>query len=123
MRVYVSDNCLHSRLLWWFPRAPDFEKRGVKLIGISANGLSDHEKWVEDINEWGAKYGPTNVQFPIVRVVGTLCHIYAWRITPQDQIDCTPFRSPMRTGKSLRSTTCLTSRMRPTVTRRAYLSL
>ena len=49
------------------PRAPDFEKRNVKLIGISANGLDDHEKWVEDINEWGAKYGPTNVQFPIVR--------------------------------------------------------
>lgn len=47
-------------------RAPDFEKRNVKLIGISANGLSDHEKWVEDINDWGAQYGPTNVQFPIV---------------------------------------------------------
>ncbi|KAH9921484.1 cysteine peroxiredoxin [Epithele typhae] len=47
-------------------RAPDFEKRNVKLIGISANGLSDHEKWVEDINEWGARYGPTNVQFPII---------------------------------------------------------
>ena len=38
----------------------------MKLIGISANGLSDHEKWVEDINDWGAQYGPTNVQFPIV---------------------------------------------------------
>ncbi|PIL36706.1 hypothetical protein GSI_00395 [Ganoderma sinense ZZ0214-1] len=47
-------------------RAPDFEKRNVKLIGISANGLSDHEKWVEDINDWGAQYGPTNVQFPII---------------------------------------------------------
>ena len=45
----------------------------MKLIGISANGLSDHEKWVEDINEWGAKYGPTNVQFPIVRLARLIC--------------------------------------------------
>ena len=50
-------------------RAPDFEKRGVKLIGISANGLSDHEKWVQDINDWGTKFGPTDVQFPIVSVL------------------------------------------------------
>ncbi|KAI9001134.1 cysteine peroxiredoxin [Trametes punicea] len=47
-------------------RAPDFEKRGVKLIGISANGLEDHKKWVEDINEWGSQFGPTDVQFPII---------------------------------------------------------
>ncbi|KAI0676791.1 cysteine peroxiredoxin [Trametes maxima] len=43
-------------------RAPDFEKRNVKLIGISANGLEDHHKWVEDINEWGS----TSVQYPII---------------------------------------------------------
>ncbi|KAH7922449.1 thioredoxin-like protein [Leucogyrophana mollusca] len=47
-------------------RANDFAKRNVKLIGISANGLKDHNKWVEDINEFGAKYGPTDVQFPII---------------------------------------------------------
>ena len=47
-------------------RAPDFEKRGVKLIGISANGLADHEKWVKDINDWGSQFGPTDVQYPIV---------------------------------------------------------
>jgi len=47
-------------------RAPDFEKRNVKVIGISANGLEDHHKWVEDINEYGAKVGPTNVKFPII---------------------------------------------------------
>ena len=50
-------------------RAPDFEKRGVKLIGLSANGLADHEKWVKDINEWGSKTGPTDVQYPIVSLV------------------------------------------------------
>ncbi|KAG9317561.1 nucleophile aminohydrolase [Chiua virens] len=47
-------------------RVPDFAKRNVKVIGISANGLGDHYKWVEDINDYGAKFGPTNVQFPII---------------------------------------------------------
>ncbi|EKM59611.1 uncharacterized protein PHACADRAFT_170200 [Phanerochaete carnosa HHB-10118-sp] len=45
---------------------PDFEKRGVKLIGISANGLEDHYKWAKDIEEWGAQFGPTTVDFPII---------------------------------------------------------
>ena len=47
-------------------RAPDFEKRGVKVVGISANGLEDHHKWIQDINEYGGKVVPTDVQFPIV---------------------------------------------------------
>ncbi|KIJ70184.1 hypothetical protein HYDPIDRAFT_121695 [Hydnomerulius pinastri MD-312] len=47
-------------------RADDFAKRNVKIIGISANGLHDHKAWVEDINEYGAKYGPTDVKFPII---------------------------------------------------------
>jgi alkyl hydroperoxide reductase subunit AhpC len=44
----------------------EFKKRGVKVIGISANNLSDHEKWIKDINEYGSKTGPCEVQFPIV---------------------------------------------------------
>ncbi|KAG5637841.1 hypothetical protein H0H81_003046 [Sphagnurus paluster] len=47
-------------------RAPDFAQRGVKVIGISANGLEEHHKWVQDINEYGGKFGPTDVQFPII---------------------------------------------------------
>ncbi|KXN83711.1 Mitochondrial peroxiredoxin PRX1 [Leucoagaricus sp. SymC.cos] len=48
-------------------RAPDFQKRNVKVIGISANDLGDHEKWVVDIKEYGeATSGPTDVQFPII---------------------------------------------------------
>ncbi|KIK99249.1 hypothetical protein PAXRUDRAFT_822941 [Paxillus rubicundulus Ve08.2h10] len=47
-------------------RADDFAKRNVKVIGISANGLDDHKAWVQDINEYGAKYGPTKVEFPII---------------------------------------------------------
>ncbi|KAI0092580.1 cysteine peroxiredoxin [Irpex rosettiformis] len=47
-------------------RAPDFAARNVKVIGISANGLKEHEQWVKDIEEWGGKVGPTDVSFPII---------------------------------------------------------
>jgi len=43
-------------------RAPDFKKRNVKVIGISANELESHEKWIQDINT----VGQTDVQFPII---------------------------------------------------------
>ncbi|CAG8696741.1 12214_t:CDS:2 [Acaulospora colombiana] len=47
-------------------RAPDFAARGVKLIGLSANGLESHQEWIKDINKVGASIGPTDVQFPII---------------------------------------------------------
>ncbi|KIJ39496.1 hypothetical protein M422DRAFT_230739 [Sphaerobolus stellatus SS14] len=47
-------------------RDEDFKKRNVKVIGISANGLEDHNKWVKDINDYGSKSSPTDVQFPII---------------------------------------------------------
>ncbi|KAI0069077.1 1-Cys peroxiredoxin [Artomyces pyxidatus] len=43
-------------------RAPDFAKRGVKVIGLSASALDLHHKWIVDINEWGK----TDVQYPII---------------------------------------------------------
>ena len=30
---------------------PEFEKRNVKVIGLSVDGLSDHDKWSKDIEE------------------------------------------------------------------------
>jgi alkyl hydroperoxide reductase subunit AhpC len=39
-----------------------FERRGVKMIGLSANDLSSHGRWIEDINE----ISKTNLQFPII---------------------------------------------------------
>jgi len=46
-----------------FARLKDeFEKRGVKMIGLSANDLTSHDSWVKDINE----VGNTNLQFPII---------------------------------------------------------
>ncbi|BFZ63545.1 peroxiredoxin 1 [Saitoella coloradoensis] len=41
---------------------PEFSKRGVKLIGLSANGLESHEGWIKDINE----VGNTSLNFPII---------------------------------------------------------
>ncbi|KAI0121146.1 AhpC/TSA family protein [Xylariales sp. AK1849] len=41
---------------------PEFTKRGVKLIGLSANTLGSHEGWIKDIDEvTGSK-----VSFPII---------------------------------------------------------
>lgn len=50
----------------------EWDARNVNVIGLSANPLADHEKWIADINEI------SNVQlnFPIIadddRVVSTL---------------------------------------------------
>jgi alkyl hydroperoxide reductase subunit AhpC len=41
---------------------PEFTKRGVKLIGLSANTIDSHEGWIKDIDEvTGGK-----VSFPII---------------------------------------------------------
>ncbi|MCJ1359897.1 MAG: hypothetical protein MMC33_009900, partial [Icmadophila ericetorum] len=40
----------------------EFDKRGVKLIGLSANDLSSHDRWIADINEVSS----TNLSFPII---------------------------------------------------------
>src|SRR3954451_12265777 len=42
---------------------PEFDKRGVKIIGLSADGISDHERWAADIAE-------TQGQTPNYAVVG-----------------------------------------------------
>lgn len=41
---------------------PEFEKRNVKIIAISVDGLEDHLKWIHDINETQH----TTVQFPLI---------------------------------------------------------
>ncbi|KAI0301861.1 1-Cys peroxiredoxin [Multifurca ochricompacta] len=43
-------------------RAADFEKRNVKVIGLSTNDVESHKRWILDINEWGK----TDVQYPII---------------------------------------------------------
>ncbi|KAL8663091.1 MAG: hypothetical protein Q9202_004128 [Teloschistes flavicans] len=41
---------------------PEFDKRGVKLIGLSANDLTSHDKWISDIND----ISNTSLSFPII---------------------------------------------------------
>ncbi|CAG7963226.1 unnamed protein product [Penicillium nalgiovense] len=41
---------------------PEFTKRGVQLIGLSANALDSHEEWIKDINEVNS----TQLKFPII---------------------------------------------------------
>lgn len=41
---------------------PEFNKRGVKLIGLSANTLGSHEGWIKDIDEVTGSL----VKFPII---------------------------------------------------------
>jgi alkyl hydroperoxide reductase subunit AhpC len=41
---------------------PEFTKRGVKLIGLSANTIKSHEGWIDDI----AEVTGGNVNFPII---------------------------------------------------------
>lgn len=41
---------------------PEFRKRNVKLIGLSANDANSHRAWIKDINE----VANTNLTFPIV---------------------------------------------------------
>lgn len=41
---------------------PEFERRGVKVLGLSVDGVSDHERWLEDIHQTqGAR-----PQFPVI---------------------------------------------------------
>jgi len=41
---------------------PEFDKRNVKVIGLSIDGLEDHEKWFSDINETQN----TTMNFPVL---------------------------------------------------------
>ena len=48
--------------------APEFAKRNVKLIGLSANDVSSHHAWIKDVEEVAsAKYSETvQLTFPII---------------------------------------------------------
>lgn len=41
---------------------PEFTRRGVKLIGLSANTIDSHGKWIADINEISG----SDLRFPII---------------------------------------------------------
>ncbi|KAJ4303491.1 peroxiredoxin 1 [Kalmusia sp. IMI 367209] len=60
----------------------EFEKRGVKMIGLSANDLTQHDQWVADINE----VCNTNVQFPIIADADRNV-AYLYDMISQDDLD------------------------------------
>jgi alkyl hydroperoxide reductase subunit AhpC len=41
---------------------PEFDKRGVKIIGLSVDPLDNHEKWAQEIGEFGG----TPVNYPLI---------------------------------------------------------
>ncbi|KAI9833901.1 MAG: peroxiredoxin 1 [Sarea resinae] len=41
---------------------PEFTRRGVKLIGLSANSLDSHKEWIKDIDE----ISNSHLKFPII---------------------------------------------------------
>lgn len=41
---------------------PEFDRRGVKVIGLSVDGVDSHQSWIKDINETQR----TTVNFPII---------------------------------------------------------
>ena len=57
---------------------PEFQKRGVKIIGLSANTLGSHEGWIKDIDEVTG----SSVKFPIIadkeRKVAYLYDMYVY---------------------------------------------
>ena len=62
---------------------PEFAKRGVYLIGLSANTIDSHRGWIKDI----AEVTGGNVQFPIIgdksRKIAYLYDMYAAPLAPQ----------------------------------------
>ncbi|KAJ4347179.1 uncharacterized protein N0V89_011118 [Didymosphaeria variabile] len=60
----------------------EFENRGVKMIGLSANDLSQHDQWVSDINE----VCNTNVTFPIIADADRKV-AYLYDMISQDDLD------------------------------------
>ena len=41
---------------------PEFDKRGVKVLGLSVDGLGDHEKWADDIKQTQGN----SLNFPLI---------------------------------------------------------
>ena len=61
---------------------PEFDKRGVKVIGLSVNSTADHGRWIADINETqGAQ-----VDFPIIADDDRQVWMaHCWRLLPSNR--------------------------------------
>jgi len=76
-------------------KGPEFEKRGVKVIGLSANDLTAHEAWIKDIEEVGGSIAETKVGFPIIadkeRKIATLYDMLDYQDATNVDIKGLPF--------------------------------
>lgn len=45
---------------------PEFEKRNVKIIGLSCDSISSHKLWIQDIKNYGGLTCGDNFPFPII---------------------------------------------------------
>ena len=65
---------------------PEFTKRGVKLIGLSANTIESHGGWIKDIDEISG----SNLNFPIIgdkeRKVAYLYDMWACRFAANSRL-------------------------------------
>lgn len=62
-RYYIPNLTPFSTELGAFAKLePEFTRRGVKLIGLSANTIESHGGWIKDINE----LSQTSLKFPII---------------------------------------------------------
>ncbi len=59
---------MHGSLIRTAQLAPEFKKRDVKLIGLSANDIASHNEWIKDVNEVASGKYSEDVQltFPII---------------------------------------------------------
>ena len=53
---------VHDRARYMAKLAPEFERRGVKVIGLSVDATDDHEAWSDDIEETQG----TRPNYPII---------------------------------------------------------
>src|ERR1700730_1698082 len=55
---------------------PEFERRGVKVIGLSVDAIKDHEAWADDIEETQGARPPYPIigdaDFAVLRVIDSL---------------------------------------------------
>ncbi|MEI4485256.1 peroxiredoxin [Frigidibacter sp. MR17.14] len=73
--------------------APEFEKRGTKVLGVSVDSVEDHVKWKRDIETFAG--APAN--FPIIDD-STLAVSKAFDMLPADYYTPTEGRTPAHTA-------------------------
>lgn len=59
---------------------PEFEKRGVKLLGLSTDSVEDHQGWISDIESYSVGTAFIELRRWIVNAYLTRCVIILFRV-------------------------------------------